>query len=231
MMDFFSLLNFISITWSLEVLRTFGLLRWTVSGKENLPPRPQGMVLVVNHIHWHDIPFIGWALPLSHRPWWLAKVEIVNSAFGWWFHLMHVIPVKRGQRDIQAIDRCADAARSGKVVMIFPEGTRSRDGKMLQGRGGTARIALRAGVPIVPMAITGTQSKLLFSTRHLTIGKPYYPEVRGTDGNTEKIPAPEMARLTEEIMLKICELLPPEYHGYYAEAMAAPPVAQPEQPA
>lgn len=231
MMDFFSLLNFISITWSLEVLRTFGLLRWTVSGKENLPPRPQGMVLVVNHIHWHDIPFIGWALPLSHRPWWLAKVEIVNSAFGWWFHLMHVIPVKRGQRDIQAIERCADAARSGKVVMIFPEGTRSRDGKMLQGRGGTARIALRAGVPIVPMAITGTQSKLLFSTRHLTIGKPYYPEVRGIDGNTEKIPAPEMARLTEEIMLKICELLPPEYHGYYAEAMAAPPVAQPEQPA
>ncbi|MFM2308175.1 MAG: hypothetical protein RLY87_295 [Chloroflexota bacterium] len=219
MMEVLSLLNFIAITWSMEVMRTFGLLRWSVSGKENLPPRPQGMVLVVNHIQWHDIPFIGWALPLSHRPWWLAKVEIVNSVFGWWFHMMHVIPVRRGQRDIQAIDRAADAARAGKIVIIFPEGTRSHDGKMLQGRGGTARIALRAGVPIVPMAITGTQKSVLFSKRHLTIGTPYYPEVRGTDGNLDKIPAPEMARLTTEIMVKIAELLPVAYHGFYAETM------------
>jgi 1-acyl-sn-glycerol-3-phosphate acyltransferase len=90
---------------------------------------------------------------------------------------------------------------------------------MLQGRGGTARIALRAGVPIVPMAITGTQKKVFFSTRHITIGKPYYPEVLGTDGNLDKIPAPEMARLTNEIMIKIAEQLPGEYHGYYAEMM------------
>jgi 1-acyl-sn-glycerol-3-phosphate acyltransferase len=219
MTEVLSLLNFIAITWSMEVLRVFGLLRWSVSGKENLPPRPQGIVLVVNHIQWHDIPFIGWALPLSHRPWWLAKVEIVNSVFGWWFHMMHVIPVRRGQRDIQAIDRAADAARSGKVVIIFPEGTRSHDGKLLQGRGGTARIALRAGVPIVPMAITGTQKSVWFSKRHITIGEPYYPEVRGTDGNLDKIPAPEMARLTNEIMLKIAALLPSEYYGYYTDMM------------
>lgn len=223
MMEVLSLLNFIAITWSMEVMRTFGLLRWSVSGKQNLPPRPQGMVLVVNHIQWHDIPFIGWALPLSHRPWWLAKVEIVNSVFGWWFHMMHVIPVRRGQRDIQAIDRAADAARAGKIVIIFPEGTRSHDGKMLQGRGGTARIALRAGVPIVPMAITGTQKGVMFSKRHLTIGAPYYPEVRGTDGNVDKIPAPEMARLTTEIMVKIAELLPAEYHGFYEETMKGHP--------
>jgi 1-acyl-sn-glycerol-3-phosphate acyltransferase len=219
MIEVLSFLNFIAITWSMEVMRTVRLLTWSVSGKEHLPPRPQGMVLVVNHIQWHDIPFIGWALPLSHRPWWLAKVEIVNSVFGWWFQMMHVIPVRRGQRDIQAIDRAADAARSGKVVIIFPEGTRSHDGKMLQGRGGTARIALRAGVPIVPMAITGTQKKVFFSTRHITIGKPYYPEVRSNDGNLDKIPAPEMARLTNEIMIKIAELLPAEYHGYYADMM------------
>ncbi|MFN7470228.1 MAG: hypothetical protein ACK5S9_01075, partial [Roseiflexaceae bacterium] len=55
--------------------------------------------------------------------------------------------------------------------------------------------------------------------RHITIGTPYYPEVRGTDGNLDKIPAPEMARLTNEIMLKIAASLPTEYHGFYTEMM------------
>jgi len=90
---------------------------------------------------------------------------------------------------------------------------------MLQGRGGTARIALRGGVPIVPMAIVGTQRKFWFSKRQLIIGKPYYPEVREGDPTSEKIPASEMSRLTDEIMLKMCELLPPEYHGHYREKM------------
>lgn len=214
-----SIINFVAITSFIGICNKLRLLNWRVIGTENLPARPQGMVLVCNHIQWHDIPLIGWGLPLSHRPWWLAKVEIVNSLFGRWFKMMQVIPVKRGQRDIQAIDRAADCARNGGVIVIFPEGTRNHTGEMLQGRGGTARIALRGGVPIVPMAIVGTQRKFWFSERQLIIGKPYYPEVREGDANNEKIPANEMSRLTNEIMFKICELLPPEYHGHYRESM------------
>jgi hypothetical protein len=70
----------------------------------------------------------------------------------------------------------------------------------------------------------------LFSKRHLIIGKPYYPTV--SDPTSDKIPAPEMARLTAEIMIHIGALIPAEFHGYYAAEIAAyqaqsatPPVA------
>ncbi len=212
-----SFINYFLIISFIEVCNWFRLLTWTVSGRENLPPRPQGLILAVNHVHWHDIPLIGWAVPLSHRPWWFAKVDLVDGVFGKWFMMMQVIPVRRGQRDIQAIERAAERVAQGAVLVIFPEGTRGFSGKLQQGRGGTARIALRANAPIVPVAITGNQKKFWFSKRHIHFGKPYIPEIR--DGNIDKIPAPEMARLTNEIMLHIAELLPADLHGYYADAM------------
>ena len=213
-----SFINYFLIISFIEICNRLRLLTWSVSGRENLPPRPQGLILAVNHVHWHDIPLIGWAVPLSHRPWWFAKVDLVDGIFGKWFTMMQVIPVRRGQRDIQAIERAADRVAQGAVLVIFPEGTRGFDGKLQQGRGGTARIALRANAQIVPVAIIGNQRKFWFSTRHLHFGKPYTPEIR--DGNIDKIPAPEMARLTTEIMIHIAQLLPPELHGFYAEEMA-----------
>ena len=71
--------------------------RWTVIGAEHLPPRPQGFVLASNHINWTDIHILGAALPLSHRPWWLAKIELFNGRFAtWWLREMQVIAVRRG---------------------------------------------------------------------------------------------------------------------------------------
>lgn len=213
-----SFINYFIIISLIEICNRLRLINWRVSGRENLPPRPQGLVLACNHVQWHDIPMIGWGLPLSHRGWWFAKVEVVDGLFGKWFTLMQVIPVKRGQRDIQAIDRAAEKARDGAVLVVFPEGTRSFDGKLQQGRGGTARIALRAGVPIVPMAFVGNQRKFWFSKRHLIIGKPYYPTV--SDTNSDKIPANEMARLTTEIMVHIGALLPAEFYGVYTNEIS-----------
>lgn len=213
-----SFINYFLIISFIEMCNRLRLLTWSVSGRENLPPRPQGLILASNHVHWHDIPLIGWGVPLSHRPWWFAKVDLVDGAFGRWFTMMQVIPVRRGQRDIQAIERAATQVANGAVLVIFPEGTRGFDGKLQQGRGGTARIALRAHAQIVPVAIIGNQKKFWFSKRHIHFGKPYTPEIR--EGTLEKIPAPEMARLTNEIMIHIAELLPANLHGYYAEEMA-----------
>ena len=70
---------------------------------------------------------------------------------------------------------------------------------------------------IADVAIVGNQKKFWFSKRHIHFGTPYTPEIR--EGSLEKIPAPEMARLTNEIMLHIAALLPPELHGYYADEM------------
>ena len=74
-----SFINYFVIISLMEICNRLRLIDWRVSGRENLPPRPQGIVLACNHVQWHDIPMIGWGLPLSHRGWWFAKVEVVDG--------------------------------------------------------------------------------------------------------------------------------------------------------
>lgn len=193
--------------------------RWSIEGKENLPPRGQGMVLAANHIHWTDIHILGASLPLSHRPWWIAKVEVFKNRFAaWWFREMRVIPIHRGKRDLTALTAAEDALKQGAVLIIFPEGHRSRTGGLQEGRGGAIRLAARSGSPIVPVAVWGTEEGLGGAARrkpiHVRIGKPYHPQVKG---NT--IPPDQMSALTDEMMLKIAELMPEQYHGVYRGRM------------
>jgi 1-acyl-sn-glycerol-3-phosphate acyltransferase len=193
--------------------------RWIIEGTEHLPPRPQGVVLAINHIDWTDIHVIGASLPLSHRPWWLAKVELFNNRFAsWWFREMQVIPVRRGRRDMAALEACEQALRDGAVLIIFPEGHRSPDGGLQEAKSGTVRLAVRSGCPIQPVAVWGTEhgmrGAMMRKTIHVRFGEPYYPAVDG-----ERIPADKMSQLTEEVMLKIAELMPEQYWGYYQARM------------
>ncbi len=194
--------------------------RWEIEGLENLPPREQGgMVIATNHIHWFDVPILGASLPRAYRLSWIAKIEIfVGGVANWWLRQMQVIPIRRGARDLAAMQAAEQALRDGAVLTVFAEGHRSRDGKLQEGRGGAVRLASRAGVPILPVSINGTQGGPLgaFLRRKITIriGKPYHPAVQGTH-----IPPARMDELTDEMMLKIAALLPEEQQGYYRERM------------
>lgn len=200
--------------------RTIGWWRWEIRGLENLPPRDQGgMVVAVNHLHWFDVMILGGSLPFSYRLSWIAKIEVFNSSVArWFFRQMNVIPIRRGARDMAALEAAEEALKRGAVLTIFVEGHRNPEGELQQGRGGAVRMAARAGVPIVPIAIEGTQGGLrgAFGRRHLrvSIGKPYHP-----DSNGHHIPPKRMDELTEEMMLKIAALLPEQYRGYYRERL------------
>ncbi len=136
------------------------LWRFRVTGI--LPKNPRlPYVAVSNHESVVDI------LLMSHLPWemkWLSKVEILRiPVLGWDMWLAGDVPVKRGtaRSAVKAMRRCREILQQEKVsVMIFPEGTRSPTDNLLPFKDGAFRLAIDAGVPILPMVVSGTGTAL-----------------------------------------------------------------------
>lgn len=135
------------------------LWRFRYSGKLPKDPR-RPYVVVSNHESFADI------LLISHLPWemkWLSKAELFRiPIMGWMMWLAGDIPVRRGfgPSAVEALERCRRALQNRVSVMIFPEGTRSRTSELLPFKDGAFRLAIEAGVPILPLAVSGTGTAL-----------------------------------------------------------------------
>ena len=152
-----------------------GLYRLRAQGRENLPAEG-GYVLAANHISNFDPWPLG--LPLWPKRFlrFMAKSEL------YWWPLNHLInagggfPVRRGERDVEALEKAVELAREGHVVAMFPHGTRQRKGLVKRhqpkAHTGAARIALDAGVPLVPAAIAGTERLSRLGPLRVRYGKP-----------------------------------------------------------
>lgn len=128
--------------------------RYRVDGLENLPAEG-GVLLVANHASWLDPPILGCAL--SRPVHFMAKAELFKLPFlSWALPRIYAFPVRRGETDRSAIQTAIDLLREGKVIGIFPEGTRTRTGELLPPRRGAGLIALKANVPVIPVGIVGT---------------------------------------------------------------------------
>ena len=136
----------------------YGLFRLRARGKEHLPSG--GYVLAANHNSNFDPWPLG--LPLFPRRYlrFMAKSELFWTPFKQFATAAGAFPVRRGERDTAALETAISLCSAGHVVVMFPEGTRRKKGlrKKYEARAhtGAARIALGAGVPLVPAAIVGT---------------------------------------------------------------------------
>jgi 1-acyl-sn-glycerol-3-phosphate acyltransferase len=166
------------LTWPI----LHGLYRLHARGRENIP-REGGFVLACNHVSNFDPWPLGMPLWPGRSLRFMAKSEL------YWFPLTLVLngagafPVRRGQADAEAIETAVRLAREGNVIAMFPEGTRRRKGLVkrfeARPRTGAARIALDAGVPLVPAAVKGTERLLFLGPLRVAYGPPV--DIEGLD--------------------------------------------------
>jgi len=190
------------------------LADWQVVGAENVP-RSGPLVVVANHQNLIDPPLISASLP--RRVSFMAKQELFKvPVLGAFIFLYGSILVRRGDVDRKAIRAARRVLSSGGVLGMFPEGHRSATAELQPARAGAAYIASGAGVPLLPIGITGTNvvKGISWVLRR--------PRIRVVIGQTFSLPQKEgrptsrdLMAMTDEIMLRIAALLPEDVHGAY----------------
>lgn len=191
-----------------------------VEGRENLPSDP--VLYVSNHLSNAD----GITLERALRPrqvWFLAGVKLQGSTMTRLAtEAVNTIQIRPGSPDLEALRRSVEALKAGRSVHIFPEGGRSRTGKLGRPKKGVALIAHRAKVPIVPVGLWGTEQlmpindrnmggeKLRHARVYVRYGRPVMPgeldaEIAGAED--------ERQAFADALMRRVAELLPPQYRA------------------
>jgi len=163
-----------------------------VVGKENIPFRPY--IIVSNHSSLVDPPLVGMAFK-RHDVSFLTKDELFNiPVIGAWTRNVECIPIKRGSASAKGLKEALKRVRDGKVIGIFPEGTRSLDGSLQEAKKGVGFLIRKAAVPVVPVYIKNSQKAFpvgkgvrIGTNIYVKIGKPLAPDrffKKTADGKT-----------------------------------------------
>ena len=201
------------------------MYRFKVEGAEKFP-QEGGVIVVGNHVSFMDSFWIPMCIP-SRRIVFLAKSEYFESwKTAWFFNALGMIPLKRGVRHkadaaLQAGVECLEA---GGVLGLYPEGTRSPDGRLYRGRTGVARLALASGCPVVPVGLVGSidvmpkEAKLPRLRGRVTarLGAPMtFEKYAGQESSRQTLRA-----ITDEVMFEIMNLSGQSYVDQYSPMTA-----------
>jgi 1-acyl-sn-glycerol-3-phosphate acyltransferase len=197
--------------WPLARFLLHLLFGYRTEGAEKVPEKGP-VILAANHLSILDPIAIGAGIkrPVS----FLARADVFRlPVLSWLLPRLYAIPVERGTGDLSAIKGAIRALERGMAFGIFPEGTRSRSGRLQPFKTGVAAIAFRTGSPVVPVAVVGSEKawpvgRKLFRLRRpirVVYGDPI-PVPRKT-----KVSHQELENLTREIEARVRELLPPQY--------------------
>jgi len=211
--------------WVLKVLLSpifYGLWRIKVEGRDHLPAQGP-VILAPNHVTFLDSMFLP--LVLRRRVTFVAKAEYFDSwKTAWFFRAAGQIPMRRegGSASERALAAASDVLKAGKVLGIYPEGTRSPDGRLYRGHTGVARLALGCGVPVIPVALVGTSkvqrpgSNMPRPFKRVTIrfGAPL--DLARFDADAAGDPL-TLRAATDELMFEIRNMSGQEYVDRYAK--------------
>ena len=176
------------------------------------------IIIIVNHVNMLELPTIYSRIP-SDLGTGFSKVENWdNPIFRLLFSNWDVIPIERDTVDMTAMRRGLQALDEGRILFITPEGTRSHDGRLQEGKPGVVMMALRSGAPVWPVACYGGEAfkanlkRLRRTEYHIAVGHPFRvsPDVEKVSGDVRR-------RITDEMMAQIAALLPPAYRGVYSD--------------
>lgn len=162
------MMSFYGFSRAIVRFGVFFKFRLKTVGKENIP-KEGAAILAVNHKSNHDPVMVGITCPRQLK--FMAKSELFENKFlGGLFKKLGAFPVHRGKGDLAAIKTALKIFKGGDMMLIFPEGGRGKDGKARRAKPGVALIAQKAGVPVVPVNISGDYKFMGRVT--VTYGKP-----------------------------------------------------------
>lgn len=195
----------------------FSLLCRVDSSQLDRLPQQGPAIVVANHVNFLEAPILMTWLDnpaftgIAKRESW--KSPLLKFLFDLW----EIIPIDRGMVDRDAFNQALRVLDQRKILAISPEGTRSKDGRLLKAKAGVSILAMRSGAPIVPVAVWGHENfwsnlkHLRRTDLHIAVGQPFRPTTEGAGLSRDIREA-----VTDEIMYKIAELLPEKYRGAYA---------------
>lgn len=189
-----------------------------IIGYENVPVRG-AFVIATNHIGMLDSMLLFYAISRWDVFIPVAEKWEKNAFLKWLGKYFNFVFIDRFNPDLKAMRKIIGLMEKGNILVIAPEGTRSRAGSLIEGKPGVSYLAAKLNRPIVPVGLSGTQDKIVldnlkhFRRSHIVVntGKPFeLPPLPIRDRNLA------LKQSTDEIMCRIAALLPQEYRGVYA---------------
>jgi len=184
-------------------------------GTENIPVSG-GVIFAINHLSYMDTPFMLVNPVRSDITALVTNKYEDRALISWFTDTAEGIWIDRDIADFSAIRKASAVLKKGMALGIAPEGTRSKTGEMQQAKPGTIMLAMKSGAPILPIGITGTETAF-DDLKHFR-----RPKLKAVFGKPFTVPEFEPGKRsegleiwTEKLMVRIAELLPPAYRGYY----------------
>jgi 1-acyl-sn-glycerol-3-phosphate acyltransferase len=181
-------------------------------------PAQGPLILVTNHINIVEVPLLYTHLLPRRTTCFVASNRWENPFYRWLLDGAQMIPLHRGEADVAALREGLRRLEQGWIVIIAPEGTRGRTGRLQRGKAGVVPLALRSAAPLLPLVFFGHEGsaenvrRLRRTDFHIAVGKPFHLKA-GANGAVREV----RQAMADEIMRMLAGLLPPENRGVYAD--------------